>query len=69
MLSYHVQRFVVNWMPDLYQTIIDKGGDWNKILSCRNHWVFEEQFANERDFISSMDLLRWAKGEYTPYWM
>lgn len=56
-------------MPDLYQTIIDKGGDWEKILSCRNHWVFEEQFANERDFISSMDLLRWAKGEYTPYWM
>jgi hypothetical protein len=56
-------------MPDLYKTITEKGGDWEKILSCRNHWVFEEQFDNERNFISSMDLLRWAKGEYTPYWL
>lgn len=56
-------------MPELYKTISEKGGDWEKILSCRNHWVFEEQFDTERNFISSMDLLRWAKGEYTPYWM
>ena len=54
---------------ELYETLKAKGYDWDVLLDTRGYWVFEEDAANEKPFLSTMDLLRMAKGLYHPYWL
>lgn len=52
---------------DLYVKIKELGYNWDEILDTRGYWDFEEN-KNPKNFLSTFDLLRMAKGEYTPYW-
>ncbi|MNY30504.1 hypothetical protein D3C86_1646150 [compost metagenome] len=52
---------------DLYTKIKELGYDWDEILDTRGYWDFEEN-NNPKHFLSTLDILRMAKGEYTPYW-
>lgn len=54
---------------DLYNTLKDKGYDWDVILTqTRSWWTYEED-KHPLNFLSTMDLLRMYTGEYHPYWM
>lgn len=54
---------------ELFKKITDLGYDWDMILSrTRGWWCFN----NDKQhllFLSSMDLLLMARGEYHPYWL
>lgn len=55
---------------DLYDNLAARGYDWPTLLSVtRGYWIFEEDAKNEPlQFLSTMDLLHMAHGEYHPYW-
>ena len=51
----------------LYLKIKELGYDWQKILNSRGYWVYQEnEKDNPRKFLSTFDILRMAKGEYSP---
>ncbi|MNE79272.1 hypothetical protein D3C80_1757380 [compost metagenome] len=52
---------------DLYAKIKELGYNWDELLDTRGYWDFEEN-KNPKQFMSTFDLLRMAKGEYVPYW-
>ena len=53
---------------ELYDQLKAKGYDWDRLLGeTRYHWEFEEQ-PHERQFLSTMDLLKMRVGEYHPWW-
>lgn len=52
----------------LYEAIKDKGYDWDILLNTRGWWTFEGFEPEGLPFLSTMDLLLCAKGEYHPYW-
>lgn len=56
---------------ELYDGLKTKAGEkiWDQILDSRGYWVFEEHAKDLPPFLSTMDLLRWLKGLYTPYWL
>lgn len=56
---------------ELYEGLKAKAGEtiWDQILDSRGYWVFEEHAKDLPPFLSTMDLLRWLKGLYTPYWL
>lgn len=55
---------------DLFERLTDRGYDMDVLLNTRGYWVFEEDAANnEKEFLSTMDLLRMANDEYHPYWL
>lgn len=53
---------------ELYANLKEQGYDWDVLLSTRGYWVFEEEAADLPPYLSTMDLLRMAKGLYRPYW-
>lgn len=52
---------------DLYTKIKEMGYNWDELLETRGYWDFEEN-KNPKNFLSTLDILRMAKGEYVPYW-
>lgn len=52
---------------DLYNKIKEMGYNWDELLDTRGYWDFEEN-KNPKNFLSTLDVLRMAKGEYVPYW-
>lgn len=53
----------------LYESLKDKGYDWNLLLNTRGYWMFkEDEDQCPLPFLSTMDLLRMHTGEYHPYW-
>lgn len=55
---------------ELYTVLKDKGYDWNDLLNTRGWWCLDnDDPKHAQPFLSSMDLLRMAKGLYHPYWM
>jgi len=52
---------------ELYEQLKAKGYDWDRLLETRYYWTFEEQ-KSDREFLSTMDLLRMRAGEYHPWW-
>lgn len=54
----------------LYETLKEKGYDWDILLSkTRGYWVFEEHaHLEETHFLSTMDLLNMRVDRYTPFW-
>ena len=53
---------------ELYNKIKEQGYDWDEILSTRGWWTIKQYDKNLPNYLSALDLLRMAKGEYTPYW-
>lgn len=54
---------------ELYKCLSEKGYDWDRLLDTRGYWVFEEDEKDEaQPFLSTLDLLKMAKGEYHPKW-
>jgi len=53
---------------ELYEAIKKQGYDWNEILETRGWWTIDNYNENLPPFLSTLDLLRMAKGEYVPYW-
>ena len=52
---------------ELYAKIKEQGYDWQKILNSRGYWIYkEDEASNPRKFLSTFDILRMAKGEYSP---
>lgn len=54
---------------ELYEDLKAKGYDWDVLLDTRGYWVFQEDEANRKPFLSTMDLLRMRAGLYHPYWL
>lgn len=55
---------------ELYEKIKENGYDWDMILTkTRGYWVLEEDERPLGLFLSTMDLLKMAKGTYHPYWL
>lgn len=52
---------------ELYTKIKEMGYNWDELLETRGYWDFEEN-KNPKNFLSTLDILRMAKGEYVPYW-
>lgn len=53
---------------ELYEDIKKLGYDWNELLETRGYWTLD-QYKNKVPFLSTVDLLKMRKGEYTPYFM
>lgn len=53
----------------LYEDLKAAGYDWDQLLDTRGYWTFEEEAAEHKPFLSTMDLLRMRKGLYKPYWL
>lgn len=53
---------------ELYEDIKKLGYDWDILLNTRGYWTLD-QYDNKVPFLSSIDLLRMRKGEYTPYFL
>ena len=52
---------------ELYDALIQKGYDWNRLLETRGYWTFNNE-QQALPFLSTMDLLRMRVGLYHPYW-
>ena len=53
---------------DLRKSLIDLGYDWDILLNTRSYWVPIGEEGNLPPFLSTMDLLNMAAGEYHPKW-
>lgn len=53
---------------ELYEGLKAKGYDWNRLLDTRGYWVFEENNAETKPFLSTLDLLKMLAGDYHPWW-
>lgn len=53
---------------DLYANLVEKGYDWDILLNSRGYWVPIGEEGNLPPFLSTMDLLNMASGEYHPKW-
>lgn len=52
----------------LYQGLIDKGYDIAKILDTRGYWVFKENAADNKPFLSTLDILMMNTGSEEQPW-
>lgn len=52
---------------ELREQLEAKGYDWDRLLNTRGYWIFEGT-PNEREFLSTMDLLEMRIGRYHPWW-
>lgn len=53
---------------ELYDGIKEQGYDWDMILSETRGWWAPNDKDNPLRFLSTLDLMKMRKGEYTPYW-
>lgn len=69
-LWHHMDRSLLCDPKDLYTQIKEKGYDWDIILKhTRGYWMFEEDITDETPkFLSTLDILKMAKGLYHPWW-
>jgi len=54
---------------EIYNRIKEQGYDWDEILSTRGWWTIDQYNKDLPNYLSALDLLRMAKGEYKPYWL
>jgi hypothetical protein len=69
---YQFYRFIYeDLMPpqDLYTKIMERGYDWDMILSSTRGWWTIDDDTHPLKFLSTLDLLKMANGKYHPYWM
>lgn len=66
---YHQEDVMIK-PEDLFKAITQQGYSWEMILSStRGYWVLEEDKRPLNLFLSTMDILKMAKGTYHPYWL
>ena len=66
---YRAIRANLPTAKQLYEGIIEKGYDWDMILSkTRGWWTLNNDY-HPYMFLSSMDLIKMARGEYHPFWL
>jgi hypothetical protein len=53
---------------DLYNKLVEQGYNWDELLDTRGWWAIN-QYEHTIPLLSTIDLLRMAKGLYHPYWM
>ena len=53
---------------ELYDDIKKLGYDWNQLLDSRGYWLIDQYSKNAKPFLSTVDLLKMRKEQYTPYW-
>lgn len=55
---------------ELMDNLIARGYDWDTLMTkTRGYWIYEEEAKlNPLQFLSTMDFLKMAMGEYHPYW-
>lgn len=54
---------------EIFERVKERGYDWDEILgNTRSYWQFQE-IKEEKQFLSPLDIMRMAVGEYHPYWM
>lgn len=53
---------------ELYEKIEKLGYDWDILLDTRSYWIYEEDKAKHKPFLSTMDLLNMAAESYKPKW-
>lgn len=54
---------------EMYDTLKEKGYDWNILLKTRGYWTFNNEDPDKLPYLSTKDLLRMMKDEYFPFWM
>lgn len=64
----HLPRDFVPSPAELYETLKQRGYDWDVLLNTRGYWIFQED-KHELPFLSTMDLINMYHGTYHPYWM
>lgn len=68
-LWHHMDRDLLLDPKDLYTTLKEKGYDWDLLLNTRGYWMLEEDIRKDTlPFLSTMDILKMAKGIYHPWW-
>lgn len=68
-LWHHLDEGVLCSPKELYETLKQKGYDWDLLLNTRGYWVFEDDVTDTTlPFLSTMDLLKMRSGKYHPYW-
>lgn len=67
---HHMDRSLLIDPKDLYTQIKEKGYDWDILLGeTRSYWMFEEDVTDDTPkFLSTLDILHMARGEYHPWW-
>ena len=56
--------------PDeLYKALSEKGVDWDWLLENTRGWPTLEDEKTPDYPLSTLDICRWARGEYHPYWL
>lgn len=53
---------------ELVAKLTERGYKMEELLDTRGYWAFEED-PQEKQFLSTMDMLKMANDEYHPYWM
>ena len=53
---------------ELYTKIKEAGYDWNWLLEHTRGWYTPKQYDTDLYFMSTLDVLRMAAGDYEPYW-
>ena len=75
-ITAEMQQIMSTWYLDekyvcspieLHDELVRKGYDWDILLETRGYWIFNDSLS-DRNFLSTMDLLKMRVGEYTPYW-
>lgn len=55
---------------ELFTKVKEKGYEWNTLLNTRGWWTLSNDDPKHvQPFLSTMDLLLMAKGEYHPFWL
>ena len=66
---YRTLRSTLPAPKQLYDTLKDLGYDWDFILSSTRGWWTVNDEHHPLKFLSTMDLVKMASGEYIPFWM
>lgn len=61
------RRDILMTPSELYEKINALGYDWDELLDTRSYWVFDGS-KDPKNFLSTKDLIRMARGEYKPKW-
>ena len=66
---WHDERRELLMQPkELYERIVAQGYDWNQLLDTRSYWLYSDM-DDGKNYMSTKDLLRIARGTYKPKWL
>lgn len=62
-------REIMMHPDEIYKALKDKGVDWDWLLENTRGWSTLEDEISPDYPLSTLDLIRWARGTYHPYWL